>query len=110
VTHLNGIIYEALRLHPPIPSGLLRVTPPEGISFEGVYIPGGVTVSVPTHPLGRCEMIQPHLLYRWTWLIRQQMTAETAYARSHDFIPERWYSQPELIRDKNAFVSFSSGK
>lgn len=30
--YLNGVINEALRLHPPIPSGLLRQTLPEGIN------------------------------------------------------------------------------
>ena len=28
--HLNGVIHEALRLNPPIPSGYSLVTPPRG--------------------------------------------------------------------------------
>lgn len=53
--YLNGVINEALRLHPPVPSGLLRQTPPEGIVVRGKFIPGGVTVSAPTWSMGRCE-------------------------------------------------------
>jgi cytochrome P450 len=55
--YLNGVINEALRLHPPVPSGLLRQTPPEGIVVGGKFIPGGVTVSAPTWSMGRCEWI-----------------------------------------------------
>ena len=53
--YLNGIINEALRLHPAVPSGLLRVTPPEGIHIDGNFIPGGVTVSSPLYSMGRCK-------------------------------------------------------
>ena len=38
--HLNGCIYEALRMHPPVPSGLQRLTPPEGMDVDGRRIPG----------------------------------------------------------------------
>ncbi|KAJ6184939.1 Cytochrome P450 [Penicillium mononematosum] len=44
--HLNGIIHEVLRLHPPIPSGFPRLTPEEGIVVDGTYIPGGTTVTL----------------------------------------------------------------
>ena len=53
--HLNGIINEALRLHPPTPSGGFRITPPQGITVDGVFIPGEVNVNVPLYALGRCE-------------------------------------------------------
>jgi cytochrome P450 len=53
--HLNGVIHEALRLNPPIPSGYPRLTPPEGITINGTYIPGGTTVVIPLWTLGRCE-------------------------------------------------------
>jgi len=86
--YLNGVINETLRLHPPVPSGLLRQTPPEGIMFGGTFIPGGVTVSVPTWSMGRLE---------------------SCYERAEEFLPERWGENPELMHNKLAFVPFSSG-
>lgn len=53
--HLNGVINEALRLHPALPSGGLRQTPAEGLAIAGRYIPGNVVVSAPRYSLGRCE-------------------------------------------------------
>ena len=53
--HLNGVINEVLRLHPPTPSGGFRTTPPQGITVDGVFIPGGVNLNVPLYTLGRCE-------------------------------------------------------
>lgn len=55
VSYLNGVINEALRLHPPVPSGLLRQTPPEGVTIGSTYIPGNVTISAPLWSLGRRE-------------------------------------------------------
>ncbi|KAJ5781038.1 hypothetical protein N7457_006198 [Penicillium paradoxum] len=86
--HLNGVIHETLRLHPPMPSGFPRLTPKEGIMLNGTYIPGNTTVTVPLWAMGRCEEV---------------------YGRAHEFIPERWYSQPELIKAKNTFAAFGLG-
>jgi cytochrome P450 len=51
--YLNGVINEALRLHPPVPSGVLRQTPPEGLVLNGVFISGHVIVSSPSWSMGR---------------------------------------------------------
>lgn len=53
---LAALINETLRLHPPTPSGSLRQTPPDGLTFGKTFIPGGVTVSTPTWSLGRCKL------------------------------------------------------
>lgn len=53
--HLNGIINETLRMHPPVPSGTQRTTPPEGYTVDGVFIPGGINVIVPHYAIGRCK-------------------------------------------------------
>jgi cytochrome P450 len=86
--HLNGIINEALRLHPPVPSGTLRVTPPEGITVRGTFIPGDTTVLSPPWTVGRLE---------------------SCFERASEFIPERWYSKPEMVKNKAAFAPFSLG-
>ncbi|KAF2501920.1 putative P450 monooxygenase [Lophium mytilinum] len=86
--HLNGAINEALRLNPPVPSGLQRMTPPEGMDVGGKRVPGLVTVFVPSYVMGR---------------------SEECYERPYDFVPERWYSRPEMVKRKDAFIPFSSG-
>jgi cytochrome P450 len=40
---LNAVIREVLRLYPPIPSPLGRVTPSDGTTLGNYYIPGGVS-------------------------------------------------------------------
>ncbi|KAF4767991.1 hypothetical protein HAV15_002358 [Penicillium sp. str.  len=86
--HLNGIIHEVLRLHPPIPSGFPRLTPKEGIVVDGTYIPGETTVTVPLWVMGRSEEV---------------------YESPLEFIPERWYSRPQMIKHKNTFAAFGLG-
>ena len=49
---LNGTISEALRLHPPVPSGLQRLTPSEGINIGEVFIPGDAVIRLPQYVMG----------------------------------------------------------
>ncbi len=53
MVHLNGIIFETLRLHPPVPASSLRDTPPEGLMVADQHIPGNTTVLAPAYTLGR---------------------------------------------------------
>lgn len=53
--HLNGAINESLRLNPPVPSGLQRMTPAGGLDIGDRHIPGLITVCVPSYVMGRCE-------------------------------------------------------
>lgn len=64
--HLNGVIHEALRLHPPIPSGFPRLTPKEGMVIKGTYIPGNTTIVVPLWAMGRCEFYYTFCFFRST--------------------------------------------
>lgn len=50
---LNAAIDETLRLHPPVPSGMQRVTPQKGIQIDDVYIPGDCLVQMPLYSLFR---------------------------------------------------------
>ncbi|KAI1363787.1 cytochrome P450 [Xylaria arbuscula] len=86
--HLNGVINEALRLFPPVPTILPRLTPPEGLNIDGTFIPGNTTVGCPQFVIGR---------------------SPESYASPNDFIPERWYSKPESIRDSSGYAPFSVG-
>lgn len=35
---------------------------------------------------------------------------EACYERPNDFVPERWYSKPDMIRNKKVFTPFSLGR
>lgn len=56
---LDGVINEALRLYPPVPPGLQRLTPPEGVMIAGRFIPGDTLVSVPCWSVQRGMFFLP---------------------------------------------------
>ncbi len=87
--HLNGVIQEALRLHPAIPSGFPRLTPPEGIMVSGTYIPGDTIVVLPVYAMQHDE---------------------SNYEQADEFVPERWYSRPEMIKNREAFLTWNIGE
>jgi hypothetical protein len=53
--YMNGVINEALRLHPPVPGGVFRQTPPEGLQVGDRFIPGNVNLLTPHYSLHRCK-------------------------------------------------------
>lgn len=103
---LAALINETLRLHPPVPSGVLRQTPPEGLRFGSTFVPGGVTVSTPIWSLGHCEYCNLNFM---TVSLTDTQTVESAFPRPNEFIPERWTTSPELLVNKVAFIPFSTG-
>lgn len=88
--HLNGIINEALRLHPAVPTALQRVTPPEGLVVDGAHVPGNAIVWCPAYAIGR---------------------SAAAYVEPDAFCPERWYDEGKKgwVRKERAFAPFSTG-
>jgi cytochrome P450 len=86
---LDAVINETMRLHPPVPSGTQRVTPPEGMWIGDKFIPGDTIVQVPSYTVFRDER---------------------AFAYPNEFIPERWTTRPELIRDKSVYIPFNIGE
>ena len=51
--HLNGCINESLRLNPPVPTAVHRMTPPEGIYICETFIPGNTDIWAPQYPIAR---------------------------------------------------------
>ena len=85
---LNGCIHEAFRLHSPLPSGCLRITPAEGLNIDGRVIPGTAIVLTPIYSLGRLE---------------------SCFGNAKEFVPERWNERREMLRNKTAWVPFNIG-
>ena len=56
--HLNGVIHEALRLYPPVPTAIERKTPPEGVEIGGQSIPGNMTIWCSPYVTGRSAFSQ----------------------------------------------------
>lgn len=90
-TYLNAVIDETLRLHPPVPDGVYRLTPPEGLHIGATFIPGNVTVINPIYTLQR---------------------SPRSFTDPTSFLPERWLSSPQSSSstlNKKAFTPFGIG-
>ncbi|KAG9495039.1 hypothetical protein J7337_013270 [Fusarium musae] len=87
--YLQACIDESLRLYPVVPSGVPRMTPPEGMQLDGVYIPGDTIIHSPSYPMYRDER---------------------CFEKPNEFIPERWTTKPELIKDASAYAPFHTGR
>jgi cytochrome P450 len=44
---LSAVIDETMRLHPPAAAGIPRITPPEGATIDGLFVPGNVSPQIP---------------------------------------------------------------
>lgn len=42
--YLEGVMREALRIHAVVPGSPQRMAPPEGLTIDGTYIPGGTAI------------------------------------------------------------------
>ncbi|PMD33124.1 cytochrome P450 [Hyaloscypha variabilis F] len=85
--YLTAVIHEILRIFPPIPFGMPRIVPPGGDTVDGIFIPGGTTVSVHT----------------WS----SAHSAEN-FKDPDSFIPERWLD-PENTDNRDASNPFLLG-
>ncbi|RBR21164.1 hypothetical protein FVER53590_10685 [Fusarium verticillioides] len=87
--YLQACIDESLRLYPVVPSGVPRMTPPEGMQLDGVYIPGDTIIHSPSYTMYRDER---------------------CFEKPNEFIPERWTTKPDLIKDASAYAPFHTGR
>lgn len=86
---LNAVINETLRLSPVPPTTVTRMTPPEGITVDGTFVPGNMTVWTPQYVISRLD---------------------GAYERPDEFIPQRWMENSSMIKDKRGYAPFLTGK
>lgn len=105
---LDGVINEGLRLHPPVPSGIQRVTPPNGLFVGETFIPGNTIVQIPFHTTFRGMYIS--FRSETIKLLIYYIIDERNYIRPTEFLPQRWTERPELVADTSSFAPFLIGK
>ncbi|QDS75182.1 hypothetical protein FKW77_008510 [Venturia effusa] len=89
--YLAAVMEESLRMYPPAPQGINRISPPSGATIAGHHIPGNVVVGV-------------HL--------GTAFRSPTNFADASEFIPERWIEtqSPRFKHDKRDVLKpFSAG-
>lgn len=86
---LKSVIMETLRLWPPIPTGSGRIVPEGGLTIAGEFIPAGTCIFAPRYTIARLE---------------------SCFEQALEFIPERWTTRPDMVKNKQAYSPFSSGK
>ncbi|PSN66721.1 cytochrome P450 [Corynespora cassiicola Philippines] len=87
--YMNACIKEAFRLYPPVAIGLPRLTPPNGSTICGEFVPPGTTVTV------------PHLA---------MYTSERNFKDPYKYAPERWLGDEKYENDHRAVLQpFSVG-
>ncbi|CAH0017908.1 unnamed protein product [Clonostachys rhizophaga] len=87
--YLQACIDESMRMHPIVPGGVQRHTPPQGLQVGDTFIPGDVIIQVPMHTVNYDER---------------------SFPQASQFIPERWTSRPDLVTDGSCFTPFLTGK
>ena len=105
--YLNGCINETFRLQPLVPATLRRITPPEGIQVGDVHVPGNMVVFCPQYVMGRSTTIsrqRPRTNGSANVFVEEEI-----YVDPEVFLPERWFSKPEMVKKKEAFAPFSLG-
>lgn len=119
--YLNAVINETMRLDNPTCANGPRMTPPEGIEVDGVFIPGETLLYVPIHSMHRSEyLFEPALsclrswsyhsiIWRRPFLTAAILTGSKYFKEPNSFIPERWTTRPDLVIDKRAYNPFLLG-
>ncbi|ORX94170.1 cytochrome P450 [Clohesyomyces aquaticus] len=86
---LNAVLNESMRVLPAALTTGTRITGPGGLHLDKTFIPPDTKISAPRYIISRMEC---------------------AFDKPTEYIPERWYSRPELIKDKRAFSPFGVGR
>jgi cytochrome P450 len=86
---LNAVLWEGLRVYPPLPTGLPRHVPSGGTVLEGYYLPDDARVAIYHRPTYR---------------------QEAHFHLPNEFRPERWLGDEEFKDDKlDSVQPFSVG-
>jgi cytochrome P450 len=87
--YLSACLEEGLRLYPPVPSPLWRITPEGGSEICGRHVPGGARVAVTAYAASR---------------------SPENFRDPEEFVPERWLGEEGYEGDRRDVVQpFSVG-
>ncbi|KAK5988283.1 Cytochrome P450 monooxygenase AKT7 [Cladobotryum mycophilum] len=87
-TYLHACIEETLRMTPPVGSSTWREVGPGGENVDGHFIPKGCCVGTSIYSIHHNEAY---------------------FSKPHEFIPERWLPDSDILATKSACLAFSSG-
>ncbi|KAK0618676.1 Benzoate 4-monooxygenase, partial [Lasiodiplodia hormozganensis] len=85
--YLRACLDESLRIIPPVSAGLSRTIPPEGMTIDGHWIPGGTSVAVAAYTAHRNPSVFP---------------------QPEEYRPDRWLGK-KTSEMQAAFIPFSTG-
>jgi cytochrome P450 len=86
---LHAILQETLRMYPPLPVDVPRITPSEGATVCGTYIPPHTRVGIPMYPAYRSSL---------------------NFKDPNSFAPERWLGDEKYTDDRRSVLQpFSMG-
>ncbi|KAI9038867.1 cytochrome P450 [Aspergillus affinis] len=87
--YLHACVLEGLRIFPPAPMGMARITPPQGNVICGHQIPGNTGISIYGGSIA--------------WSPKH-------FKNPNQYVPERWLNDPEYAQDNRAALQpFSYG-
>ncbi|KAI1293098.1 cytochrome P450 [Xylaria venustula] len=87
--YLDACIEEILRLYPTVLTGGIRQTVDKGFMIGGQWIPPNTVIVAPRRSISRLE---------------------SAFGQPLEFIPERWTTRGEMVKDRRASSPFAHGR
>ena len=86
--YLQAVLLETLRLCPPVPDSMRRVTPKDGATVAGYFVPGGTVVGVTAYAAFR---------------------AASTFPSPDELSPERWLRSNSGVQEYPGFHPFGFG-
>lgn len=105
--YLKACISEAFRMYPPVPGGAPRLTPKDGSTICGEWVPPGVSANF-RH--GKRLVFNNHVQITVAAHHLAMYSSPKTFRKPRSFVPERWMGDARYIHDDRAALQpFSVG-